>query len=201
MPTIAHLLDDDRLGGVTGVIAQQRKWLTRWEHRTLVVATARRLAPRVDADLIIVHFTVGWAKLPFLASLRLRHPRRKVILVEHSYTEGFERHCVPQPERFRTMLRLAYRLVDRVVAVSQGQARWMREHRLVDEARLDVITQGRDLPQLFALPLLASALRLHPVLLLEEPAKTLTTAAAALLQRVLPPHLFAGLSRLALARS
>jgi glycosyltransferase involved in cell wall biosynthesis len=153
MPTIAHLLDDDRLGGVTGVIAQQRKWLARWDHRTLVLPTARRLAPRIEADLLIVHFTVGWAKLPFLASLRLRHPRRRAILVEHSYTEGFERHCVPEPERFRAMLRLAYRLVDRVVAVSHGQARWMGEHRLVDEARLGVITQGRDLPQLFALPL------------------------------------------------
>ncbi|MFO1060330.1 MAG: glycosyltransferase family 2 protein [Dongiaceae bacterium] len=52
-----------------------------------------------------------------------------------------------------------------------------------------------------ALPLLASALRLRPVLLLEEPGKTLATGAAALLQRLLPPDLFAGLSRLALSRS
>ena len=152
MATIAHLLDDARLGGVTGVIRQQRQALARWQHRALLLRTDRRLAPRIDADLIIVHFTVGWSKLPFLASLKLRNPGRKVILVEHSYTAGFERHCVPEPRRFRAMLRLAYRMVDHVVAVSHGQASWMREHRLVVPGKLAVITQARDLPGLFELP-------------------------------------------------
>ncbi|MFO1060329.1 MAG: glycosyltransferase family 4 protein [Dongiaceae bacterium] len=194
MTTIAHLLDDDRLGGVTGVIQQQHKSLTRWDHRTVVLPTVGRLAPRIDADLAIVHFTVGWPKLPFLASLRARRLRRRVILVEHSYTEGFERHCVPEPGRFRAMLRLAYALVDHVVAVSHGQARWMLEHRLVDEAKLSVITQGRDLPQLFNLPLPAA--RRQPLRLLAygrfHRQKGFDRAIAAM--RLLPP----GLARLTL---
>jgi glycosyltransferase involved in cell wall biosynthesis len=152
MTTITHLLDDARLGGVTGIIRQQRQALARWQHRATLLRTDRRLAPRIDADLIIVHFTVGWSKLPFLASLKLRNPGRKVILVEHSYTAGFEQQCVPEPRRFRAMLRLAYRMVDHVVAVSHGQAGWMREHRLAPPDKLIVITEARDLPGLFVLP-------------------------------------------------
>jgi glycosyltransferase involved in cell wall biosynthesis len=49
-----------------------------------------------------------------------------------------------------------------------------------------------------ALGLMTRALRLCPSLMWAEPAKTMTTAAAALLQRLLPTTLFAGLSRLAL---
>lgn len=153
MPTIAHLLDDDRLGGVTGVIAQQQQRLDRWAHTALVLPTAGRIAPPIAADLRIIHFTAGWVKMPFLASLRLRPPRGRTILVEHTYTAAFERHCVPDPARFRAMLRLAYRMVDHVVAVSHGQAAWLREHRLVAPERLSVITQARDLPRLFAVPL------------------------------------------------
>jgi glycosyltransferase involved in cell wall biosynthesis len=51
-----------------------------------------------------------------------------------------------------------------------------------------------------AVGLLAGALRLCPGLLLAEPRKTLATAAAALLHRLLPPPIFAGVARIALSR-
>ena len=72
-----------------------------------------------------MHFTANWAKLPFLATLRARHVAKPIVLVEHSYTAAYEHRFARSPLRFRTMLRAAYGLASRVVAVSHGQARWM----------------------------------------------------------------------------
>jgi glycosyltransferase involved in cell wall biosynthesis len=73
-------------------------------------------------------------------------------LVEHSYTGAYEEHCVPDKKRFRSMLRLAYGLFDQVVAVSYGQAAWLRSADLVPFDRLTTIRQCSDLTAFLNVP-------------------------------------------------
>jgi glycosyltransferase involved in cell wall biosynthesis len=75
------------------------------------------------------------------------------VLVEHSYTEAYERVCVRRRRRFRAMLRIGYGIVDRVVAVSHAQAAWLHDARLVPDARLMAIPQACDTAALTELPL------------------------------------------------
>ncbi len=142
MIEMLHLIDDANVGGVTRGLAQMATCLgPRFRLRLQTVATVWRLAPRLPAGVVVVDFTLSWAKLLFLLTLRLRH-RGPLVIVEHSYTEAFEQRCVSKRIRFRIMLRLCFRLADRVVAVSHGQAAWMARARLVHPSRLVCIPQA-----------------------------------------------------------
>ncbi|MGI4954409.1 MAG: glycosyltransferase family 4 protein [Janthinobacterium lividum] len=122
MIAILHLIDDPNVGGVTcGVADLARRMGPGFAASVRTVPTMWRLAPRLAADVVVVDFTLSWAKLPFLLSLRLRC-RGRLIIVEHSYTEAYERQRVRARSRFRILLRLCFRLADRVVAVSDRQA-------------------------------------------------------------------------------
>ena len=158
MVKIVHLLDDAALGGVTRLLDSLIGRLDHLhDHLLLVTRTRFRLAPSLDARIIVVHFTMAWGKVPFLFMLALRHPRSRLILVEHSYTEFFEKTCVKRRRRFRMLLRLAYRLVDHVIAVSQGQGRWIVEAGLATPDRLTIIPCVLDLAPFLALPIPAPA--------------------------------------------
>jgi glycosyltransferase involved in cell wall biosynthesis len=158
MPQILHLIDDAGLGGVTRVLADHLPRLAgRFTHQVLAVGTNWRVPPRISADIVVVHFTLNWAKLPFLLALRLRAPRARLVLVEHSYTAAYEQQCVRNRARFRTMLRIGYRVAHRVVAVSHGQADWLRRARLVAPGKLVSIPQACDTSAIAALPPVAAA--------------------------------------------
>ena len=154
MKQVLHILDDDALGGVTRLLASIVESLADvGVHEKLVTTTAWRLpvahrqlqAGALAPDVVVLHFTAAWRKLPFMLALRGRLRNAKIILVEHSYTESFERSCVPRPTRFRAMLRCAYSMVDHVVAVSPGQARWMVGAGLLSAKRLTTIPCVLDL--------------------------------------------------------
>lgn len=142
---IVHLLDDPALGGVTRTIDTIRSNLgPGYAHRIELVDPRRPMAPRYDGDILVAHFTANWAKLPFLAAMRLRNPV-PLILVEHSYTASYEQRFATSVARFRAMLRLAYGLSSAVVAVSHGQARWLRDAGLVPGAKLHVVPSTTDI--------------------------------------------------------
>lgn len=152
MIRIVHLIDDTNQGGVTRATAAIAAALGEgFDVRVLPVRTAWRLAPRLPADLLVVDFTLNWAKLPFLAALRARNAA-PVLLVEHSYTEGYEARRVPARWRFRAMLRLGYAMASRVVAVSHGQGAWLRAAALAPPSRLAVLPQALDVAALADLP-------------------------------------------------
>lgn len=160
MAQVLHLIDDSGLGGVTRVLADHLPRLAgRFTHEVLTAATRWRLPPRISADIVIVHFTLCWAKLPFLLALRLRAGRARLVLVEHSYTARYEQQCVRHLRRFRTLLRIGYRLVHRVVAVSHGQAAWLQQAALVAPARLVSIPQACDTSAIANLPTVAATAR------------------------------------------
>jgi glycosyltransferase involved in cell wall biosynthesis len=126
MRKIVHLLDDIALGGVTRLISSLIPTLAdEFDQQQLNLCTRFSLPPRIEADVILVHFTLGWTKLAFLFGLRLRAPRAALVVVEHTYTRGFENLNVPRRWRFRKLLRISYALADRIVCVSAGQRRWM----------------------------------------------------------------------------
>jgi glycosyltransferase involved in cell wall biosynthesis len=100
-------------------------------------------------DLFVWHGACSWGVLPRLAALRRRC---RGVVIEHHYSAGFERCQVRARRRFRTLLRLSYGLMNRVVAVSEGQARWMRQERLAPQERLRVLRSSRRVEPFLAVP-------------------------------------------------
>jgi glycosyltransferase involved in cell wall biosynthesis len=153
MTHVLHLIDDPKLGGINRTLDMHASGLGKG------FTVERRLVdPRglsVDglvADVVVVHFTLAWRKLPFLARLRMALRGRRLIIAEHSYTAAFEARCVRHPGRFRLMLRLGFARADAVVAVSEGQAAWLREAGLVRPERLRVITPISDMAAFATVP-------------------------------------------------
>ena len=152
--TTAHLIDDTALGGVTRMLDALIPALCHDRHVRIQVKPGSIVAPSMSGiDAVVMHSTVAWSKMPLLASLRARMGRRPIVIVEHSYTAALERELVTKPARFRRMLRLAYRCADRVVAVSEGQATWMRSAQLLPPSKLVVIPPVSACASLATLPL------------------------------------------------
>ncbi|APZ52187.1 glycosyltransferase [Salipiger abyssi] len=154
MPRILHLVDDATPGGITRVLDHIRSCpLMAQTARHELWTVARNAAlPRCDADMIVSHLSLSWRGLPALISLRARHPGTPLVHVEHSYTEAFTALNVRAKLRFFTMLRTAYALFDRVVAVSEAQGAWLTRRRLVPAGALRVIPPVVDLAGFRALP-------------------------------------------------
>lgn len=152
MTRIVHLIDDTGLGGVMRLLEALSHQLDgQISHKIMRVRPTSAIPPTIDADVIIIHFTASWSKLPFLTALRALKLHRPILLVEHSYTAAFEQLHVAKTGRFRAMLRTAYALVDRVIAVSEGQATWLRHARAAPQAKIRVIRSVSDCDRLFAL--------------------------------------------------
>jgi len=154
-PRLANLLDDFAFGGVSralGIFASQPV-RDAADCRVVAVSPEAALAPRLDADVIVLHFPPNWRRLAFLFSLRLRNPSARIIHVEHSYTRAWETLNVEHRGRFRLMLKLALRLVDQVVCVSRGQADWLRAAAALPWHKVEVILPYAENPGLAALPL------------------------------------------------
>lgn len=131
-----HLLDDMAFGGVTRALTvfEDPRIAGRMASRILQVDPRAFLANRLNAQMIVIHFTPRWRALPFLASLRARNPAARIVHIEHSYTRAWAAHHVRRPARFAAMLRSWYRLCDEVIAVSRGQADWLRGFLAADRA-------------------------------------------------------------------
>ena len=68
-----------------------------------------------------------------------------LVHVERGYTEGFVKHCVGNTKRFHTLLKAGFRIFDRIVAVSDGQAQWLVDAGLVANEKLKTIQSCVDL--------------------------------------------------------
>lgn len=186
---VLHVLGTRGMGWSGGISAtltsladsSLSNWVT-FRQATLeeAVSAAREWQP----DLFIWHGACSWRVLPTLIRLR-GHCRG--IGVEHHYSEAFTRHCVPHRRRFLTLLRLSYGLMERVVAVSEGQARWISTARLAASGRLRVIPSSRRLEEFLAVP--AAACAPGPFRLLAYGRFTLQKGFDTLIQAVaaLPP--------------
>lgn len=148
------MLDDLAMGGVMRALKnfEHPDLAGVGKHETVDIRNAIVRATGPD-DIAIIHFTANWSKLPWLADLRLRGGFSQVILVEHTYTAGFECFEVSHRFRFRQMLKCAYRLADTVIAVSRAQREWIIGTGLASRRKVIAIPQSRDCSDLFKLPL------------------------------------------------
>lgn len=146
MKHIVHLIDDARAGGIRSLLddmsAAQLRPSTHW--RVLRVDPTAPIRLRSKCEVIVVHYSMAWRKLTALALLRIMNPRARLIIVEHHYTRNFEKFEVRSIRRFRSLLRLSYRLADTVVAVSQGQGEWLRDIHVINDNKLKVIPACRN---------------------------------------------------------
>ena len=152
--TIVHLVDDTSPGGVTRMLdfIRSAPGMTEFgQHKVQTVARGRFSAPVISADIIVSHLSISWRNLPMLMALRARYSGLTLIHVEHSYTEAFTAARVPNRKRFFALLRTAYSLFDRIVAVSEAQGGWMRRRALVRAEALKVIPSCVDLAPFLAL--------------------------------------------------
>jgi D-inositol-3-phosphate glycosyltransferase len=140
MTKIAHLIETIELGGVLRNLETLMTHMSDVEHLRYDVAPKSSLPPVVPADqLVVIHFTASWSKLPYLAALRAMRGTAPIVIVEHSYTQAYEKYVVPSSPRFRAMLKLVYSFADRIVAVSHGQGAWLRQLGVVDPSKIVVI--------------------------------------------------------------
>lgn len=146
--SILHLTDDTTPGGVMRVIDHilSSKHLAKTgKHRMAVVQNNKLTIPKEGVDVIVSHLALNWRNFAARAKLRALHPNVPMIHVEHSYTQGFVAQKVLHKARFFAMLRSAFCLFDRVIAVSNAQKDWLIRRDLIDEDRLTVIQSAVEL--------------------------------------------------------
>lgn len=151
---IVHILDDLAMGGVTRALKnfEAPELAGLGTHETVDIRVETPTA-RSSGDIAIVHFTANWKKLGWLFDLRVRGGFAKIILIEHTYTAGFEASEVAPKKRFRRMLKTAYMLVDQVIAVSRNQRDWILSHKLAPAKKVIAIPQSRPCDHLLNLEL------------------------------------------------
>ncbi len=149
---IVHLIDDTTAGGVMRVldyIKSNRQMNATATHEVVEMPRSRFSLRRIQADVIVSHLSISWKSLSTLVALRAAHADLPLLHVEHSYTQAFTALNVPHPKRFGALLRTAYALFDRVIAVSHAQGKWLTSRGLVSQHALRVIPSCVDLSPLF----------------------------------------------------
>ena len=149
---IAHVLNDLDVGGIRTVIESisESKLADQFQFSYHALSPRLWLKP-LGADIIMFHNASNWRALPRLAVVQLINPKAKIVIQEHHYTKAFE-SSVPKNRRFLTMLRLNYALVDKVVAVSQGQGKWIKQRQLLPKNKLSIIPQSCRVDQFMLVP-------------------------------------------------
>lgn len=152
---ITHLIDDLALGGVTRLLDALLVHLPFRQNR-VYVNPLKFVAKNYNVDILVIHFTMSWKKLPFLLSIVLLNRRTKIIMIEHSYSEFFEKYRVSSKLRFRLMLNMSYTLVGHIIAVSDGQKKWLNKISWNKKRHIVMIPCVPFLEPFRALPLLTN---------------------------------------------
>jgi D-inositol-3-phosphate glycosyltransferase len=141
--SIVHIVDDASWGGVNrllGCFEDAPEGFVHDHHKIMRIERGLRHAPLIEADVIVSHMSVCWKNIPFFSSLRAAHPEVPLIHVEHSYSERFVALKVNNRQRFEDLMRLAYGLFDKVVAVSKPQADWIKRRGYANTDQLVTIS-------------------------------------------------------------
>ena len=150
-PSILHILIDRNVGGVTASVnSLLRSPLSeKFDFFLLMLQEVFSQGSKLKPDLIVVHDACSWK---FIFTLLRLRSRSKLIIQEHHYSEAFEAINVPSKWRFRLMLKLAYSIAHRVIAISYAQMNWMLENKLVKHRKLTIIQQCRVLDDFLTVP-------------------------------------------------
>jgi glycosyltransferase involved in cell wall biosynthesis len=142
-PKILHLLNDRNLGGIRVTLdsLNNSRLNEKFDFAIASYSDVQSVLAAAPSHLVLIHNPSAWKYLPSL--LKLKKYGVKLLICEHHYSEDFETLNVPSKWRFRLMLKVFYRLVDQVVAISQSQTYWMQKYHLVAPHQLVSIQQGR----------------------------------------------------------
>jgi len=152
MTDLLHLTDDIRAGGVMTNVRSMKAFdqeLGVSQRVTEVNPNSVLAARAFSADVIVVHFSIAWRKLPFLVALRALNRKALLVLQEHHYSPEHFEHEPEALKRFGLLVRSSFRLFDRVLAVSDAQANWYKE---LGAAPTDTAPPIADLDGLLELP-------------------------------------------------
>ncbi|GIU05777.1 MULTISPECIES: glycosyltransferase family 4 protein [unclassified Shewanella] len=153
-PTVIHLIDDNKLGGVNLALESlaasklNQEFEFKLINRHFSLPSFRRYA----ADIIVVHAALSWRKLPALFALKLANLGTPILYQEHHYSREFVAQCVSHSRRFYSMLKLGYSLMDKVLLVSQAQVCWLDELKILRVDKRVCLGQAKELSQFRALP-------------------------------------------------
>jgi glycosyltransferase involved in cell wall biosynthesis len=153
-PKIVHLVSGHSMGWTGGINATLQsltdsRLSAQFDAEVLPLTTFLAKPPQRCQNAVIVHAPSSWRNLWALWQLKRFGP---LVINEHHYCANFETFNVPSPARFRWMLRLAYGLADRVIAVSEAQRDWMLQHRLVALHKIVLIQSCRRVDAFLAVP-------------------------------------------------
>ncbi len=154
-PIILHLVDDATAGGVMRVvdfIQNASGMAALGEHRVQHVKRGKIAARPFQADVIVSHLAISWRSLPAFIAMRAVNPGKQFVHIEHSYTKAFVALNVKNRRRFTTLLKVSFSLFDRVIAVSDGQADWIKFRGFCAPEKLETIQSCVDLTQFRNLP-------------------------------------------------
>ncbi len=148
-----HLIDDRRMGGVTRFLDRVSEM--RPNDKTLFVKRGTMRGHSHEVGTIVSHLAISWRSFPMLITLRACNPKARIVHVEHSYCAGFETHRVAshKQHRFHTLLRTVYALFDEIVAVSEGQSKWMRDIGVIADRKVRIAPPLVDLEPFLAIPI------------------------------------------------
>lgn len=147
-PSVVHLIDDTTAGGVMRVldyINASPEMADLADHRFETVTRGQVKMRRYGCDVIASHLAISWKSLPALLAIHMANRKARYVHVEHSYTEGFVEHNVPNVRRFHALLRSGFAIFDAVVAVSHAQRDWIESTGLCPDHKLYVIRSCVDL--------------------------------------------------------
>lgn len=153
-PKVVHLIDDTKLGGVNLALESlaastlQQSFSFKLLYRQFNSCSFQRY----QADVIVVHAAASWRKLPAFIALKLANFGKPILYQEHHYSREFARHCVLAPRRFTLMLKLTYKLMHKVLLVSESQRDWLTEQAVTPADKMVLVGQGKELGAFTALP-------------------------------------------------
>lgn len=155
LPRVVHLVDDATAGGVMRVIDHlltSPDLATQANHSLIHLARGKISARVYEADLIVSHLSISWRNLPMLIAAGASNASTPFVHVEHSYTEAFVALNVKHRARFTALLKTAFSLFDRVVAVSNEQSAWIARRGFCRADKVVAIQSCVDLSAFRAMP-------------------------------------------------
>ncbi len=160
---ILFLISDKKMGGVMTMVDSltHSSLSNQFDFKTVCMEANEAVNERVTPDVVVINKACSWSRIPNLFWLNLRKGKTKVVIIEHHYTGGFETHQVPEKKRFRLMLKIAYSLADRVVAVSEAQADWMYKNNLVAPEKVYQINPAVKLEEFLEVPVRQPRTAIH----------------------------------------
>jgi glycosyltransferase involved in cell wall biosynthesis len=151
-PKVLQVLDDHNIGGVTQTMRclSSSRLGDEFEFKLVRSSEVLSVLQKDHSEIVISRNPCSWRRSLNLSLIKLY--TKHLIIHEHHYSAGFEAHNVDNLARFRAMLKLSYGLVDQVVAISEGQQRWMQQNHLVSPKKLTLINQCCVCQENFAVP-------------------------------------------------